>query len=686
MDWFDPQALLQWLIGFTAEHHSWTGPIIFTAAMVESVAVVGALVPGAALLMVVGALIAFDALSFWPAIAWAVAGAIAGDAFSYWLGAHYRERLRAMWPFNRFPATMQRGEQFFHAHGGKSVFLGRFFGPVRAIVPAIAGMLGMNPLRFAVVNVVSALAWAPAYILPGMLFGASLELASEVALRLVVMLLILLALVVSVGWTIRRSVLLLQPRAQRMLNAVGRWSSRHPLLGPLASALVDPRQPESRALVTLAALLLTTGLLFFALLWNKTGHPAPARWDALVLDLMQSLRTPWSDTIMVTLTQFGHPLVYGALGWVVLLWLMGHQRWSAAAHWLAAVAFGLLWTQMLQWLVDVPRPLGNDPASAFPSTHTAMSTVTYGFLAVLLARELPPARRAWVYLAAGLIMVVVALSRLYLGTQWLSGVLGGLLLGIAWVALLGIAYRRHASPPLRHHSLMYWSVATLCLAMMIQVSWQLEHERTRHQPQWRTVEIAAPHWWQSAWQELPTYRGDLRADRRHPLNVQLAGPLEPLRARLLAAGWSAAPSVGAGSALLWLSPRVPVADLPLLPQVHDGRHDVLVLRRPGRAPGHQWVMRLWRAQYDLSDGRPVWIGAAAEQQIQTTLGLLRYPHTGTDFERPLRALMKDLQAMDHRLVRRTLEDPPQVQWNAEVLLMRTPAARSQEISSPSNNE
>ncbi|MES9896122.1 MAG: VTT domain-containing protein, partial [Candidatus Thiodiazotropha endolucinida] len=94
-------------------------------------------------------------------------------------------RLRGFWPFNRHPATLQRGITFFQRYGGKSVALGRFFGPVRAIIPLVAGMLGMPPLRFLAANILSALVWAPAYLLPGIVFGASLELASEVAFRLV---------------------------------------------------------------------------------------------------------------------------------------------------------------------------------------------------------------------------------------------------------------------------------------------------------------------------------------------------------------------------------------------------------------------------------------------------------------------------------------------------------------------
>jgi undecaprenyl-diphosphatase len=63
--------------------------------------------------------------------------------------------------------------------------LGRFFGPIRAIIPFIAGMLDMSPKQFLAVNIASALLWAPAYLIPGMLFGNSLQETTEMTQKVV---------------------------------------------------------------------------------------------------------------------------------------------------------------------------------------------------------------------------------------------------------------------------------------------------------------------------------------------------------------------------------------------------------------------------------------------------------------------------------------------------------------------
>jgi len=56
---------------------------------------------------------------------------------------------------------------FFERHGGKSVFIGRFFGPIRAVIPLAAGIMQMPRGRFWFANVTSALVWAPMLLFVG---------------------------------------------------------------------------------------------------------------------------------------------------------------------------------------------------------------------------------------------------------------------------------------------------------------------------------------------------------------------------------------------------------------------------------------------------------------------------------------------------------------------------------------
>ena len=164
-EWFT--ELLTWI-----EHNpSYAGMVVFAMSLAESLAIIGVLIPGVVILFGAGTLIGTGILDFWTMCLWAIAGAVIGDGLSYWLGHHF-EYLTQRWRWFRLhPDHLQKGIAFFEKYGDLSVALGRFFGPIRAIVPLVAGLMHMPPKRFFVANVLSALVWAPAYLAPGMLFG-----------------------------------------------------------------------------------------------------------------------------------------------------------------------------------------------------------------------------------------------------------------------------------------------------------------------------------------------------------------------------------------------------------------------------------------------------------------------------------------------------------------------------------
>lgn len=175
------QPFLDWI-----EHNpALSGLIIFLVAAGESLALVGILVPGVVFMLGVGTLVGLNAIGLGSSLFWATAGAISGDWLSYWLGRHYDRQLRHIWPLSRYPRLIPRGERFFKRHGGKSVLFGRFVGPLRPIIPAVAGIMHMPQWKFYLVNVVSAVLWAPVAILPGVAFGESLQMANEVVMHLI---------------------------------------------------------------------------------------------------------------------------------------------------------------------------------------------------------------------------------------------------------------------------------------------------------------------------------------------------------------------------------------------------------------------------------------------------------------------------------------------------------------------
>src|SRR5262249_37612136 len=155
------------VIEFVATYPHVAYGLVFLAALSEALPVVGVVVPGSLAILAISALVPTGAVRLWPLLVWATVGAIAGDGLSYWLGRRFKREILLHWPFSRYAQVASRSEAFFRAHGGKSVFLGRFVPALRAFVPLFAGIMEMPAHRFYIANILSALAWAPAHVFPG---------------------------------------------------------------------------------------------------------------------------------------------------------------------------------------------------------------------------------------------------------------------------------------------------------------------------------------------------------------------------------------------------------------------------------------------------------------------------------------------------------------------------------------
>ena len=254
-------TLFEWL----SNHPVVAGLLVFAIALSESLAIVGLIIPGILFMVIFGALITTGYLDYWLTVTASILGAVAGDSISYWLGRRYHKQMHNLWPFRNRPQLLKRGMDFFHRHGGKSVLLGRFVGPLRPVIPAIAGMLEMPRQRFIATNVGSAILWGPIVLLPGMAFGLSLEVASEFAGRFSLVLVLLLILLWLLFWAIRRIYHYLAPRTDVLVSQVVNWINRHPLIGRVPAALIDPGHPEIRVLSLLAFVLLFAAIAFTAL-------------------------------------------------------------------------------------------------------------------------------------------------------------------------------------------------------------------------------------------------------------------------------------------------------------------------------------------------------------------------------------------------------------------------------------
>lgn len=449
----------------------WLLLLIAVISLVESLAVIGLVVPGVVLITAATSLAGHYDLSIPLVLSCAFLGAVIGDGVSFVLGHTQRERIPHMWPFKQHPEWLARGARFFKRYGILSVLIGRFIGPVRPIVPMVAGMMHMRPAIFLWSNLGSALLWAPAYVLPGYLLGRTwqqlldLPPGSERWLVLLAITVTLLALMFS----LLRHQLAREGRIyRRMVRFVRGHPGRRRLWNSLRSSQLNGEFP----LASLSLLLVSLAALSGWTLWVlERGGPLPM--DLQLQAYADALSGPLMLQLATMLAEAGDAFGVIALVLPWAGWLLLRGQHAALLHLVGGLGGIALANTLFKQLAGRARPETLDylvGSFAYPSAHISTAVVLYGLAAAFVAEALPSRYRALAYWVAIILCVPMALSRLVLGVHWLSDLIGGTLLGLTVCALVRISYHRFAMHPLARPPWLPLSLASLML-LMARIVW-----------------------------------------------------------------------------------------------------------------------------------------------------------------------------------------------------------------------
>lgn len=617
MELFDLNTLHS-VVSYIHNHPHIGGLITFGIAFVESLALIGGIIPGSVTMTAIGALIGSGSMPFLATILWAVAGAFVGDFLSYWIGFHYNERLIKMWPFRKHPHWLTKGQDFFRAHGGKSVLIGRFFGPVRSAVPLVAGLMQMKVLRFSFAAFMAATLWALVYIFPGIIVGAlSLELPPATATKFI---LIVLALV-AFGWLIFIVIHLFFKTMVSMIDkAMGRcWQQlfNHRPTHWLTTLLSDPQRPNPHPhrQLTLALFALFCAGVSIWLFYSVITHGVALELNQPVFELLRSLRTQVGDDILLAVTLLGDVHVQLTAGALIFVWLMFKRYIWAGIHWLGIVLLSAGTTTLIKHFYYFPRPTGllhQQLDSSFPSGHTILSVALFGFLAMLIAQNSSSGRRKFPYLITGFLMLAIAFSRIYLGGHWLTDVLGSLFLGFTCVALINLSYLRRASQPIPVGKL---SAVTGSIFLVVWLGYGITHLRAQaddYTLYWPTVKMEEATWWKVPHPEIPLFILSRLGKPMDVLNVQWLGSLDDIKQALINEGWKEQViHLDWKGSLNRLSSKANPEHLPVLPWLYQNQAPVLLMTRPDANRGNfPLYFVLWKSNVTfVNDPRTLWIGS-----------------------------------------------------------------------------
>jgi undecaprenyl-diphosphatase len=613
---------------------------LLMVSLLESLAFVGLVFPGSTFVVLMGALSARGYWDLGDLIWFATVGAILGDGISYSLGKRGKILFTESSRIFRV-SYLERGEAFFRKHGPKSVFLGRFLGPIRAIIPFIAGLSRMEPRQFYVWNILSAIAWASSHLLVGYLFGNVWNMieiwSGRAGFLLAVIVLFLTGSYLAERFILTKGKQLMEWASAGVMSIVRRISEipkirsvidTNPGLFTALSNRLNTGTFTGLPLTLLGIAFLYILLAFLGVLEGIINHESIVAVDTRFANLLYAYRSATVVKVFLWITLLGKAQIILCLALVatVLFWL-----WNKRAYilplWISIGACYLT-TVLGKVVLHRQRPPGigvyDETFYSFPSGHATVSTALYGFIAYYLIRHIVTWRNRLNFSFAVIMLVAaVGFSRLYLGVHYLSDVLGGYLLGLIWliigICLTELLAERKPDSQLRSISPQILRISTgllLLACAVFYVHTGLRYHPAKHPALEEEAGKVVVENIVTGFEglHLPRHTESITAKEGKPLHlVIIAADDASLTSAMLKAGWLLPDSISFGSVTRFAATgfqRGSYLTAPITPVFWNGRSHEFSFVKPGSngTPGMRHEARFWRTRLSSPDGRATYVG------------------------------------------------------------------------------
>ena len=609
MDWQSVQPIFTWL----SEHPAWSGLFVFLIAFTESLLIVGLIVPGTVLMFGVGTLVGTGVLDIQETLLVAFIGAVLGDGVSFWIGARYHQQLSSFWPLKNNPDYLDRGKRYFEKHGGKSIFFGRFIGPVRPVIPAVAGMMGMPKKYFFTINIISAAAWAPFYLLPGIVFGTSIGLASIVGTRLMVVLLTLITSALLLVWLIRKMMAFVAPRIELFYLKCYRMAVVNSLFGSAVKAIIDPDTAERRGLYFFSILIILSSIIL-TLFVGQFSSPLLLLTNETIENFVLLIRSSIADQLMLAIWEF--------YSWLTLIlticcfcgFLYFYKQMLAVRH----LALLLILAAISGFALNMLSASVLEDGAIFINMKILMFTSFVTFVALFIGRQQSFVKRWLVFSIFSFIVLLLVLVELYFGRIKATELVSSLAFAYLWVLLFATAFRRHSIPLAREKFpkmiVAMIGIFTVSGSLWANINYERDFESFNLKIE-QTV-VSYREWFDVISTQLPSQREDMFGLKKQVLNLQWAGDPEAIKQGLKNLGWESPIEADYRSILFWLKPNVGLDELPRIPQTHLGKQEVITMMKFDEGKVSAKVLQLWPSGFTIKEkNKTLWIGSVTRQSI-----------------------------------------------------------------------
>lgn len=484
-------------------------------SFIESLAIIGSIIPGSVVMTIVGFLLGVGAIPLPATIISVFIGAFIGDFISYALGAYFKDHIRTHHWVQPYEHWLQHGEAFMRKHGALSIVIGRFVGPMRSMVPMIAGIAQMNLAIFTIAIIPTIILWAIVYLTPGVLLGSlSIDMGESMF-----------------SYFLSRSLVIIT------LGAI--WYSLHSLVRIAHPHLVTKKlhlslDPDSFTHLIKGIILLLTIVVFG---YYSLSVPPNEYWlNKSIYHLMTIYSTDSNISLAKAFTLVLGPESYILINIAIFSVLYYHRYLKLAAIWSASALGLILVTLMLKHGIYSPRPNPLLGHSSFPSGHVLLMgtlLLCLSSLAQKSAHAIGLALRRISYL----IIIVLCCSRLILQAHWASDVIFSLLLSLSLWNLVS-AFKKHLPHIPSAHTKQVGAACILILLPFISIKSYLPQPMSPKLPEPIAVNQSFDI------QNIPALRYSRFGYPNAPINFVFSGTRSELDRLFAKIGWQPYPSSG----------------------------------------------------------------------------------------------------------------------------------------------
>jgi undecaprenyl-diphosphatase len=414
---------------------------VFLIALIESTIVVGTFIPGSVGIIFAGLLIARGYYNFWGMLIVGSIGGVIGDAFSYYLGTKgeylFKDEAKLL-----KKTHLERGKKFFERFGDKSILLGRFTGPIRPVMPFIAGLSEMDLGSFYFWNILSSVIWIMFHLSLGYFFGTSLRSIEKWSIFSGIILLVIVGMVVSLALLVqhRQKVFTFLSNKQEkiikslLLNTfLGQFINNHPKFASFTKNRFIRHKFSGLPLTILFVLFCYLLIIFAGIAEQITRLSIISNWDDRFLNFAIHLYNHRFAEWVIWFTNLGGEIVLPIVAVIVSCFLWYKKEKSYASTFIFTGIFAEVFNLAGKEFFHRLRPaaqLVQETTYSFPSGHATLSLAVYGFIIYLILRlEKKESVKTWSSIILGILIFLIGLSRLYLRVHYFSDVAGGFVLG-----------------------------------------------------------------------------------------------------------------------------------------------------------------------------------------------------------------------------------------------------------------